>query len=223
MNVLHDEDNTAAALLNRLMDLILVNLLFVVCCVPVVTIGAAATAMYDVCMRLALREEPDIIRAFFHCFRQNLKRAVVLFLGAVSAGAFLAVDFWCAARWDSPLRFISQVVILSASYFYIALVSHVFPVLAWFGEPVSQTVRHAFFLAMRNGIYTVFVMVMDLLPFLMFFLMPWIFWRFLFLWLTAGFAVLAYLNALHLVRLFDPERVRAAEEERRQAAERKRH
>lgn len=220
MEFLHD-DNPVAAFLNRLMDLILVNLLFVACSIPLVTIGASFTAVYDVCMKLALREEVSAVSAFFHSFIRNLKRATGLFALTVAVGAFLAVDFWCALRWDVAFKFASQVVILSVSYFYIAVVSHAFPALAWFGEPVFRTIRRSFVLAMRNGVYTVFVMVMDLLPILMFFLTPTAFWRFLFLWLTVGFAFLAYLNSLHLVRLFDPQRVRDMEENRRQERKRK--
>ena len=221
MSVLHDGDNLVAALLGRLMDLILVNLLWVLCSIPLVTIGASSAAMYHVCMRLALGEDVGIFSAFFHSFRHNLKRGAALFLLAAAVGAFLGLDLWCAARWGSALRFVSQVVILSVSYFYLAVVSHVFPTLAWFDEPVGKTVRHAFVLAMRNGIYTVFVMVMNLLPALVLFFLPAVFWRYLFLWLTVGFALLAYLNALHLVRLFAPERVRELEEARRERVKKK--
>ena len=63
MEFLHD-DNPVAAFLNRLMDLILVNLLFVACSIPLVTIGASFTAVYDVCMKLALREEVSAVSAF---------------------------------------------------------------------------------------------------------------------------------------------------------------
>ncbi len=73
---------------------------------------------------------------------------------------------------------------------------------------------------MKNGIFTVFIMLLDLSPVILFFLFPVQFLQSLFLWFTVGFALIAWLNSLHLVRLFDPERVKAveeAQEERRKA------
>ncbi len=212
MNFLR-EDTPIGALLERFMDLILVNVFFVLGCIPIVTIGASFSAMYDVCMKLALHESVKIPSAFFASFTHNLKRGTLLFLITVAAGAFLLVDFRCAVLWDTSFQFFVQIVILSVAYFYVAVASHAFPALVYFQEPVLTTIRHSFFLSMRNGVFTVFIMVMDLLPFLMFLLMPAIFLRALLIWLSFGFALLAYLNSLHLVRLFDPERVKTVEAE----------
>lgn len=207
------EDTPITALLTRFMDLILVNVLFVLCCVPILTIGASFTAMYDVCMKLALRENVKILSDFFGSFARNLKRSTLLYFLTVAAGIFLIIDFRCAVLWETSFRSLFQIVILSVGYFYIAVASHAFPALAYFQAPVVPTVRHAFVLAMKNGIYTVFVMLMDLLPLLILFLAPVLFFRILLVWMSFGFALLAYLNSLHLVRLFDPERVKELEEE----------
>lgn len=211
MNFLH-EDTPVAGLLSRLMDLILLNVFWFLCCLPIVTIGASTTALYDMTMRLAFHEEVGIISGFFKSFVHNLKRGTLLYLLALAAGAFLALDFWSALHWDIPFKFVLQVLILSVGYFYLAAVSHAVPALAYFDEPVIKTIKHGFILAMRNGIYTVYVMVLDLIPFLLFFLHQVLFLKTLFLWLTIGFALLAYLNALHLIRLFDPQRVKEMEE-----------
>jgi uncharacterized membrane protein YesL len=217
------EDSAITSLLSRLMDLVLVNVFWFVCCIPLVTIGAATTAMYDVCMKLAFREEIGIISTFFRSFVRHLKRGSLLFFLSAAAGGVLVVDFWSATHWNLSFKFVFQVVILSVGYFYLAVISHAFPALAYFEEPVFQTIRHAFVLAMRNGIYTVFVMLMGVLPVLLFFLMPEMFWKSLFLWLTVGIAFLAYLNSLHLARLFDPERFREVEEKRETEERQQRH
>ncbi len=209
------EDTPITALLARFMDLILLNVLFVLCCVPILTIGASFTAMYDICMKLALHENVKIFSDFFQSFARNLKRSTLLYFLTVAAGIFLLIDFRCAVLWETSFRFLFQTVILSVGYFYIAVASHAFPALAYFQTPVFSTVRHAFVLAMRNGIYTVFIMLMDLLPFLILFLDPALFFRVFLVWISFGFALLAYLNSLHLVRLFAPERVKELEEERK--------
>lgn len=212
MNFMH-EDTGVTRLLGTLMDLVLLNVFWFLCCLPIVTIGASTTALYDMTMKLAFHEETGVISGFFKSFVHHLKRGTGLFLIALAAGAFLALDFWSALHWNIPFKFVLQVLILSVGYFYLAAVTHAIPALAYFDEPVLKTIRHGFILAMRNGIYTVFVMVLDLIPFLLFFLHQVLFWNTMFLWLTIGFALIAWLNSMHLIRLFDPKRVQAMEEE----------
>ena len=111
------EDTPITALLTRFMDLILVNVLFVLCCVPILTIGASFTAMYDVCMKLALRENVKILSDFFGSFARNLKRSTLLYFLTVAAGIFLIIDFRCAVLWETSFRSLFQIVILSVGYF----------------------------------------------------------------------------------------------------------
>lgn len=212
MNFLHEE-TPVARLLSRFMDLILLNIFWLICSIPIITIGASTAALYDMTMRLALHEEVSVISDFFKSFAHHLKKGTLLYLLALAVGAFLALDFWSAIQWNIPFKFVLQVLILSVGYFYLATVSHAIPALAYFDEPVIKTVKHGFFLAMRNGIFTVYVMILDLIPFVIFFLFPLVFMKSLFLWLTVGIALIAWLNSLHLVRLFDPQRVKALEEE----------
>lgn len=210
------EDNFLASFLSHFVDLVLINIMWFICCIPIITIGASTTAMYDQCLKLAYREEPSVISGFFKSFFKNLKRGTGLFSIVFLAGAFLAIDFWCAAKMPFPFKFIMQVMILSVGYFYLCVTSHVFPVLAFFDEPVVKTIRHSFILAMRNGIYTVFVVILDLIPFFIFFLSQDFFWKYLFLFLTIIFSLIAYLNSLHMSRLFDPVRFHEIEESLKQ-------
>lgn len=103
------------------------------------------------------------------------------------------------------------VMILSVSYFYLAVLSHVFAVLTYFDTGVRESMKKAFFLSMSNGIFTVFIMVMNMLPVFLILLFPGYFGQILFLYLAVGFSVIALLCSMHLVRLFDPERAQEAD------------
>ena len=58
-----DYDGTLNRILTKVMYVVALNLLFLLCSVPLFTIGAASTAMYTVLMRYLREDEPDIIRA----------------------------------------------------------------------------------------------------------------------------------------------------------------
>ena len=69
-------------------NLILVNLLTLLTCIPVITAGASLSAMYDVLLRIRRKEEGVIHRNFFQAFRRNFAQATILW--AMFALVFLS-------------------------------------------------------------------------------------------------------------------------------------
>jgi uncharacterized membrane protein YesL len=198
-------------LLSRMMDLVLLNVIWLLCCIPIVTIGTATAALYDVLFKIDLNEEVRIFSDFFTAFRRNLKKGTILWLLTAFAGAFLLADFWCALQWDVSFKFVLQVMIVSVGYFYLAIASHLFPALTYFDETPLNTIKKAFILSMKNGIFTVFIMLLNLAPVLLFFIAPLKFFKSTVFWLAIGFALIAWLCSMHILRLFDPEKMRESE------------
>lgn len=54
------------------------NVLWLVCSLPIVTAGAATAALYDVTLRIAREDDPPLTRQFFAAFRSNFRQATVL-------------------------------------------------------------------------------------------------------------------------------------------------
>lgn len=63
--------------LSRLGELILLNLCFLLCSLPIVTAGAAFAALYTVCTRFGTEREGATFRTFFRSFRENLKQGTL--------------------------------------------------------------------------------------------------------------------------------------------------
>ncbi len=197
--------------LNRLIDLILLNILWFVCSIPIFTLGATTCAVYDITMKYALHQDPSIVSTFFGSFKNNFKKGTALFFIFLAMGLFIGFDLFCAFWWDISIKFVMIVVILAVGYFYLAVISHVFPVLSYFDTGVKETIKKSFFLSMSNGIYTIFIMVLNILPILAIIAFPSLFGQIIFFWFIIGFAMIAFLNSMHLVRLFDPKRVEEAD------------
>ena len=79
MNIFNP-DSPIMRFLSRLFDLIVLNALFIICCLPVVTIGASITAMYSVTLKMIRNEECYIVRGFFSSFKKNFKTATLLWI-----------------------------------------------------------------------------------------------------------------------------------------------
>lgn len=223
MNFLQNDTFLSRAL-SRLIDCILLSILWFLTSIPLFTIGASTTAAYSVALELAFGAHPAIISGYFAAFKRNFLRSTAVFLVLTAAGLFIGLDLWCVLHWQTPFQFALEVLILSAGFFYLILATHAFPALAFYeGRPVP-ILKKVFLRSLSRGVYTVFVAVLSLFPplFLAGRITAPSFGQWLMAFLLAGSGLICYLNALHLTRLFDPERSRAAAEEEPPHAEQRR-
>ena len=94
MSKLFDQDNMFFAIMGVLFDLIILNVLTLLCCLPVVTAGASFTAMHSVLWRMVRHEETYVARQFFDSFKRNLKQSLLPWLAFLLAAHLVhAGDF----------------------------------------------------------------------------------------------------------------------------------
>ena len=80
MQNLFSPDSVFMRAMSRIGDLMLLNLLFLLTCVPIVTVGAAVTAMYSVTFRFDTDSEASVIRSYFRAFRADWKQSTAIWL-----------------------------------------------------------------------------------------------------------------------------------------------
>ena len=113
------------------------NLLWMVCSLPVFTAGAATAALYDVTLRLAREEEPPLTSRFFKAFRENFRQATILWLILLGVGALLGADGYKLYRLSKGTTGVVPVVctlalalIIAAAIAYVIVLLYVFPLVA---------------------------------------------------------------------------------------------
>lgn len=113
------------------------NLLWLVCSLPIVTMGAATTALYTVTLKIVDEEEGDVTAQFFRALRDNFRQATLIWLVLLAAGALLAGDIYVlgglrASSTGAPAIFwtlmLALVIAVCVAYTIVAL--FVFPLLA---------------------------------------------------------------------------------------------
>ena len=144
-----DLDNVVWRTIDKIGKIFLLNLLWLICSLPVFTIGASTTALIYTSMKLS-DNEGYWHQNFFSSFKENFKQATALFFIYLAAGAFLAGDFLLGGRAGNSFGQLMQGVaaILFVPYFLSLL--YVFGVQAKFVNPVKATIRYSFFVAMRD-------------------------------------------------------------------------
>lgn len=165
MGKFFDLDSPVMRLLNRVADLLILNILVIICCIPVVTAGAAFTAMHYVILKMIRGEEGYLIRGFFKSFARNFKQAVLIWLMmllviAVYVGDSLIFNY-SGVVFPKPL--VIAVVAVGVIIFMIAI--YVFPLLARFDNTIRNTIRNAALLAFANLPKTLLMALFYALPF----------------------------------------------------------
>ena len=89
-----DVDSPLMQGLSKMADLMFVNLLALLCCIPIVTVGASMTALHYMALKIVRNEECYIARGFFKSFKQNLRQGTVIWLLQLLITAVLAGDFY---------------------------------------------------------------------------------------------------------------------------------
>ncbi len=156
-------DNPVWRFIGKFWDVLIVNLLWIVCSIPIVTIGASTTAMYYVTLRLARDDDGYTFRSFFKSFKENFKQATAIWLIFLAVGLLLAFDLYYFVRLvgASTLRTVMITVFFSMAFIWAAMFTYVFPLQARFYNPVKRTIFNAFFMAVRHVFGTIGLLAVD--------------------------------------------------------------
>ncbi|MDO5361706.1 MAG: YesL family protein [Eubacteriales bacterium] len=204
MGRLFNMDNKFFTFMGKVADLIILNLLCILCCLPIVTIGPSLTALHYVTMKMVRNEESYIVKSFFKSFKENFRQATIINLIMLVVGLMLFLDINIVKRMSGKLYNGLFVVFIAFLLLYMLVFLYIYPVLAKFYNTIKHTFINAFLMSIRHLPYTFVMLVITLLPIGTFFIPSLQLQSIcLMLLLIMGPAVIAYLNGHFLVRIFD--------------------
>lgn len=178
-------------LLGMLSSLVLLNLLWLLCSLPLFTIGAAASALNDCVLQLD-RGESAGVKAFFRSFRTNFRRSTLLWLIALLLFGILYLDFHMTFASDWPIRSFLLAGIPAVAIFAAIPLPYLF--LPSQAVNLFQIMRGSFLLGIRYLPRTILILALWSIPCLWLLLSPYSFWYMAWIWFGFGFACNAYLS-----------------------------
>ena len=209
MGTFFDSDSWLMQLVSRFSSLVILHLLFLCTCIPVFTIGAALTALYDVVFRMDTDRESKLLSAYFRAFAANFRQATpiwLLLLLVIAASSVNAVVF---SNWGnlpgSILSLLTVVILINI----LLVLGYFFPLLSQFDNTKRNTLKNAMLLSVGNLPRTLIMAVINCFPWALTFVNFYAFIQLSFLWLVLYFAAAAYFNSRVLKQVFDPLREQA--------------
>lgn len=206
MKSLFDINNPLMQGLSRIADILLLNLMFLICCIPIITIGAAVTALHSVTMKMVKEEESGIIKSFFSAFASNFRQATVIHLFFLLIGGLVFADIWFAMYSVNDLGAMGYVLFAAAALvgvFSVLTLLYVYPLLARFENTVKRTLQLAFILSIRHLPITILIAAIAAIPIAALMIPHEIVIAFLFLMGLLGFAAQAMAQGYLYRKVFD--------------------
>ena len=197
-------DSPLMVALGSLADLVFCNVLFCLCSLPLFTVGAALTALYDCTISIVEeREDSFIIRQFWRAFRENFKRGTALGLICVAVFVLLGAYYLVVGALSGGLRRMYQITFLVLAILWLAVFQYIFPLQAKFRMKVGRTMKTAALLSAAALPWTLASLAVTAgAVYLSFFMNPDGLGIALFLWFFVIIAVVAYLNSFFFRQAF---------------------
>lgn len=165
MGKIFDLDSPLIRFLNKMADLMWLNILVMFCSIPIFTGGAALTAAHYVALKMRRDEEGYITREFFKSFKANFKQSTLIWLLMLLIAAVLGTDFYLMRNnEDLNIPQAIQVLIMAAGILYVFLLVWVFPMQSKFINTIPKTMKNAFALSMIQLPKTILMILAYVLP-----------------------------------------------------------
>ena len=195
MTILHIDSPIARAI-NKFVQMIYIGLLWFLCSLPVLTAGAATTALYEVLLKMQKDEEGAVGTAFFRGFRSNLKCSLPVWIPILLAEAVFGVNLFYYAILGGREFLVQSVAFGILLVLSLTVYGYAFPVMAKFENTTQGTFRMVFLLAVRNPGWTIVITVIQVLTVL-------ICWGFLYFPTMFIMGISGYAQAAVFNRIFD--------------------
>lgn len=196
MDSIFSFDNPVWNFIGKIVDMLLLTIVWAVCSLPVFTIGASTTALYYVMLKLAEDKEGNIFQSFFRAFRENFKQSTVCWLIMLLIGLVLGGDFYiCTQRMESAAAKTLLVMFFILAIVYVMILTYLFPVLARCRASSKKIFFLSFFMSVKQFGWTLLMLTITAAVLALAFFVQWVF-----LFISVG--LIAYLHAMILKNIF---------------------
>lgn len=199
-----DTDNAVWRFMGKVADLVVLNLLFILCSIPIVTIGASITAMYTVTLKMVEKKEGYIASSFFKAFKSNFKQSTIIWLILLVTGVVIVGEVYVINHTELFSGNVMNYLFAFLGFCYIMILSYVFPLQSKFENKIINTVSNAVMMGIAHFIpWTILIILANLLPLIALFLsaetvidivLP--------VMILLGFSGIAYSNSFMFKRIF---------------------
>lgn len=159
MSNLFNIENPVMQFLFKVCDMMILNVLFILSCIPVFTAGAALSALYTMSFRILRGREGYIVRDYFKAFAANFKQATPIWIGCVLLFLFMRYDSLIIHSMDSGMGQVISVLFYAIVLVLAAMFLYLWPILAYFVCTTKQVVKNALYMCLGHLPWTALLLL----------------------------------------------------------------
>ena len=150
MNEFFNKDSFAMRFLTALGNLILVNMIFIITCIPIITIGASLSALYRITFAIHCKEDVSVIRTYFSTFKSSFKQSTILWLPTCAALIFFLYEIYLLFFVLDPQYGLFQIPVWIMIFIILSIWIYSFPMIGLYEQPLKQTLKNSIILSVTN-------------------------------------------------------------------------
>lgn len=143
---------------NRLLDVFFINLLWILCSLPVVTMGTATCAAFSVTLKMVDDEEGYIGKAFFKAFRQNLKQGTLMWFITVPC-VYVLYLLWQIVIKSEDISAIAIIGVILLTAIAISINLYSYPLIARYENSLRNIIKNSFGICLQYFVKTIILIV----------------------------------------------------------------
>ena len=192
-------DSPVMKILTLAANLVCLNILWLLCSLPIVTAGASTAAMYYVVFQYINDQDDAVLKPFLKAFKENFRTATLVWMLNLLIGLALAAGILYLSQGGATW-FVA--LVMAVTFIYLGATSYLYPMIARYDVPVRTVVGNSFALSTRHLFSTALMVSLNALPVVLGFFAPNLFLHIGVLWMLGGFSLVAYLNGRILIGIF---------------------
>ena len=191
-------DSGLMTFLGKVTAIVILNLLTLLCCLPIVTIGASITAAHYTALKMHRDTDNYVLRNFFRSFKTNLLQSTLIWIiWVVVAGLSL---FAYLSYPEEGIGTVLKIVMCSMLIFIAMTTMWLFPLQSRFVNKIGITIRNSFFFSCRYILRTLLMLVITVAFVLLWFVLsPSLYW----IVILFGISIPVYLCAMLYNKVFE--------------------
>lgn len=159
MSHIFDMDNPFFSCINKIIDYVFISFLWIVCSIPIVTIGASTTALYYTTNKVIRNERGEILSEFVRCFRSSFKQATCFWCSLLFLWGIIYIDIKVVVKMlgEGVIRNMYQSLFYGLFILSTFSMLYIFPYIARFMATNKMVVVNSFFFIYRHILKTILV------------------------------------------------------------------
>lgn len=153
--------------LTKMADMMILNILTVICCLPIITIGASLTALNYMTLKIVRDEDTYIVKGFFKAFKENFKQSTIIWLLFILVAAVLGGDYYIIKNMDVEIHMVVKIVLIVVGIMTLFTFMFVFPAQAKFENTVRRTIINALMMSIAQFPKTITMIVLYAVPYVL--------------------------------------------------------